>query len=53
MDWVTENLGNIVVVAVVAAVVIKIVYKSLKDKRSGKSHCGSGCSGCALKDKCH
>lgn len=45
IDW----MIGIVIAGAVAAVIIK----KIKDKKAGKSGCGCGCSGCALKGKCH
>ncbi len=53
MDFITQNLGTIIVLAVLLAVLALIVKKMVKNKREGKTSCGCGCEGCALKDKCH
>ncbi|MBQ5592178.1 MAG: FeoB-associated Cys-rich membrane protein [Clostridia bacterium] len=47
------NLPTIIVAAIVAAVFIAIVAKSISDKKKGKPSCSCGCSGCAMKDTCH
>jgi len=38
---------------VVAAAVIGIIWKKIKDARSGRGGCGCGCDSCGSKDKCH
>lgn len=38
---------------VIAAAVISVIVKKVKDAKAGKSGCGCGCSGCASKDQCH
>lgn len=38
---------------VVAAAVIGIIWKKIRDARSGRGGCGCGCDGCGTKDKCH
>lgn len=46
-------MGTIAVSAVLAAVVISIILKMRKDKRSGISSCGCKCAGCANCGVCH
>lgn len=53
MKFITDNIGNIAVIAVLAAVVALIIAGMVKNKKKGKSSCGCGCEGCALKDSCH
>lgn len=47
------NLPTIIVLAIVVAVFVGIVAKSIVDKKKGKSSCSCGCSGCAMSDVCH
>lgn len=37
---------------IVAAAVIAVIGKKIKDHREGKSGCGCGCAGCSSKSKC-
>lgn len=53
MSWIFQNLGTIVVLAVLLAVVIGVVRYMRKEKAAGKSSCGAGCAHCALHGKCH
>lgn len=53
MDFITQNIGTIIVLTVLAAVIALIIRKMRKDKKEGKASCGCGCDGCAMKDKCH
>ena len=53
ITWLLNNISTIIVSVIIIAVVILIVRKILKDKRNGKSSCGCGCKGCAMKDSCH
>ena len=53
MDWLSSNLANIIVIAVVALAVFIAVRSLVKDKKAGKSSCGCNCSNCALAGKCH
>ena len=40
---------------VIAAAVVAVIVKKVKDKKAGKSGCGCGCGcgGCASKGQCH
>lgn len=53
VQWLTDNLGNILISLLLAAVVILAVHKIIKDKRQGKSSCGCNCSHCAMSGACH
>lgn len=53
MEWLSENLGTIVALIILAVVVAWIVISLVKDKKAGKSSCGCGCENCALRGKCH
>ncbi|MDD4797319.1 MAG: FeoB-associated Cys-rich membrane protein [Eubacteriales bacterium] len=54
LAFITENLGTIVVSAVLLAVVAAIVTGMVKKRRSGKSAtCGCGCEGCPSASMCH
>ncbi len=54
LDWLISNIATIVVSAILLLIVGLIIAKMVKDKKAGKSscHCGCGCEGCALSDKC-
>lgn len=53
LNWLSQNLPTILVALVVLAVCTLIVVKMIRDKKKGKSSCGCGCSGCAMKELCH
>lgn len=53
MTWILNNLPSLLVGAALLAVLVLIVYKLIKNKKSGKSSCGCGCSACAMRDACH
>lgn len=53
MDFLIANGGTIAVGAVVAAVVILIVAKMIRDKKKGQSSCGCGCENCPSGGICH
>ena len=45
IDWIIGIL--------IAAALVVVVIKKIKDKKAGKSGCGCGCSGCSMNGKCH
>ena len=49
------NPGTFAVLAVLIIIVGLIIYKMIKDKKSGKSSCscGGSCSGCGMAGRCH
>ena len=53
MSLLTDNIGTILVLAVVAAAVVLIIRHMKKDKAQGKSSCGCNCAHCALHGTCH
>jgi len=53
LDWISSNIANIVVIAVVLAIAGIAVTVMIKDKKAGKSSCGCNCSNCAMAGKCH
>ena len=53
LTWLQANIGTILLVLVLLAIVISIVWKLRKDKKTGQTSCGCGCEHCALHDQCH
>ena len=51
--WLANNLGTILVVLVLAAVVFAIVRSLIRNKKKGKSTCGCNCAHCAMAGTCH
>ena len=51
--WLAENVGTIVVGALLLVIFGAIVMKLIKNKKEGKTSCGCGCSGCAMREQCH
>lgn len=50
----SEFIGTAVVGIILAAAVILIVRKMIKDKKAGKSmSCGCGCGSCPNSEFCH
>ncbi len=53
LSTITDNIGTIIVGAVLAIIVILIIRKLYRDKKAGKSSCGCGCENCPAKGACH
>ena len=53
LDWIVQNLANIVVCLVLLLAVTLAVVKLVRDKRAGRSSCGCGCSCCPMEETCH
>lgn len=53
LEFLSQNIGTIAVLAIVIAIVAGIVAKMIKNKKQGKSGCGCGCDGCANSEFCH
>jgi len=53
MEFLTDNIGNIIVLSVVAVLLFLAVRSMVKDKKNGRSSCGCNCSGCAMSGACH
>ncbi len=56
LTWLTANIGTIVVLLVLAAIVGAIVRKLYTDRKKGihscGGHCGGGCPGCNSRGGC-
>ena len=51
--WIAANLGNIIVLAILAVIVAAAVFKLVRDKKKGKSSCGCGCENCGMSESCN
>ena len=47
MEWLLSNLGTIVVSLILIAVVALAVRTLIRNRKNGRSCCGTSCSGCA------
>lgn len=47
------NPGTLVILLVLIAVVGGIVYKMVRDRRSGKKSCGGNCGACTMGGFCY
>lgn len=48
-----DNIGTWLVILVLAAAIALVIWKLRKDKRNGKSSCGSNCGCCPNAQLCH
>lgn len=53
LEWLSNNWANILIIALVTALVVLAIISMVRDKREGKSSCGCNCANCALAGKCH
>jgi len=51
--WLIANLGTIILILVIAAIVGLIIFNMVKNKKRGKSSCGCNCCNCPNSDSCH
>jgi len=51
--WIAQNLGTILVSAVLLVIVIAIVRYLIRQKKQGRSSCGCNCAHCAMHGQCH
>lgn len=52
-DWIWANIGTIAISALLLIAVIAVILNQIKNKKSGKSSCGCGCSSCGMSGSCH
>ena len=50
--WLSANLINIALVAVIALIVGLLLRGMIRDKKTGRSSCGGNCAGCASCVRC-
>ena len=53
IDWLMDNIANIVALLILALILFFVIRKMVRDKKAGKTTCSCGCSNCAVKDNCH
>jgi len=53
INFIISNLATIIISAVLVAVAVLIIVKTIKNKKNGKTSCGCGCSGCPSSEFCH
>ncbi len=50
--WLAQNIGTIIILMGLIAIVAAIVYVLIKDKKQGKSTCGGNCAHCKMCTAC-
>ena len=53
MAWLADNLGTILLSAVLIVIVVLVIRKQIRDRLSGRTSCGCGCENCASRGLCH
>ncbi len=53
LEFIQNNIGTILVGAVVLGILAFAAWKVISDKRKGKSSCSCGCSSCPNSELCH
>ena len=53
LQWISANLGTILICAALLAAVALILRSLLRQKKQGNSSCGCGCAHCAMHGACH
>ena len=51
--WLANNVGTIIICAILICLVAFIVIGIIRDKKKGKSPCCGNCAGCAMANACH
>ncbi|MBR0207953.1 MAG: FeoB-associated Cys-rich membrane protein [Oscillospiraceae bacterium] len=55
LAWLSANLINIVLVAVIVLIVGLLIRSMIRDKKAGRSSCGGNCAacgGCSSRGRC-
>ena len=52
-EWLIQNAGTLLVAGILMLVVLLVAFVLRRDKKAGKSSCGSSCAGCPMAGKCH
>ena len=53
LEFLSANIGTIIVFIALAVIVGAIIYKMYRDKKQGKSSCGCSCASCPMANECH
>ena len=51
-EWISANLANILISAILIIVVVLIFFKLIRDKKQGRSSCGGNCAHCSMCAAC-
>ena len=50
--WLSANLVNIILIAVLVLIVTLLIRGMIRDKKAGKSACGGSCASCGACGSC-
>lgn len=53
LGFFAANWGSVLIGTLVAAVIVLIVVKLVRNKKKGKTSCGCGCDHCPSSGMCH
>ena len=53
MEWLSANIGSIIVFLIIVLIVGCIIWKMVRDKAAGRSSCGCKCANCPSAGVCH
>ena len=53
VQWISENLGTILISIGLIAAVVAIIRSLIRNKKQGKSSCGATCAHCSMSGSCH
>ena len=52
LTWLSANLVNIILIAVLVLIVTLLIRGMIRDKKAGKSACGGSCASCGACGSC-
>ena len=52
LQWLSQNLGTIIVSIILTLIVALVIFIMVRDKRAGKSTCSHSCGSCAMSAEC-
>ena len=52
LTWLSANLVNIILIAVLVLIVTLLIRGMIRDKKAGKSACGGSCASCGACGGC-
>lgn len=53
LAWLSEYLGTAIAALILLAVIAAVAVSLVRDRKAGRSTCGSNCAHCAMAGSCH
>lgn len=53
LQWLLDNWATVLICMALVAVIAAVIVKLIKDKKKGKSSCGGNCGCCPMGGACH